>query len=184
MAHFARLDQDNKVIEVHVLNDSVITDESNVKQEQLGIDFLTDLYGGGWWKQSFKDGSSRKNHASIGMTYELPTITQGIVSKVFDDKLGIFLTTAAINAGNSGGPIFDLNGKLVGIGFATVGKKKILDEYGQIPTDMGYAIKSNMIKEVFDYKKSVPIKSAKYDKATIYEKMLPSIALIVVLIDE
>ena len=70
MAHFARLDQDNKVIEVHALNDSVITDESNVKQEQLGIDFLTDLYGGGWWKQSFKDGSSRKNHASIGFSYD------------------------------------------------------------------------------------------------------------------
>ncbi len=49
---------------------------------------------------------------------------------------------------------------------------------------MGYAIKSNMIKEVFEYKKSVPIKAAKYDKASIYEKMLPSIALVVVLIDE
>ena len=49
---------------------------------------------------------------------------------------------------------------------------------------MGYAIKSNMIKEVFDYKKSVPIKSVKYDKASIYEKMLPTIALVVVLLDE
>jgi hypothetical protein len=55
---------------------------------------------------------------------------------------------------------------------------------GQIPTDMGYAIKSNMIKEVFKHDKSVPVKSAKYDKATIYEKMLPSIALVVVLLDD
>jgi len=70
MAHFARLDQDNKVTEVHVLNDSVITDENNVQQEQLGIDFLTDLFGGGWWKQSFKDGSSRKNHANTGFSYD------------------------------------------------------------------------------------------------------------------
>ena len=123
-------------------------------------------------------------YPGIGITYEQPTITQGIISKVFDDELGIFLTTAAINAGNSGGPIFNLNGKLVGVSFAALDKKKILDEYGQIPTDMGYAIKSNMIKEVFEYKKSVPIKAAKYDKASIYEKMLPSIALVVVLIDE
>jgi hypothetical protein len=49
---------------------------------------------------------------------------------------------------------------------------------------MGIAIKSNMIKEVFKHDKSIPVKSAKYDKATIYEKMLPSIALVVVLHDE
>ena len=43
--------------------------------------------------------------------------------------------------------------------------------------------KNNMIKEVFEHKKGVPVKTVKYDKAAIYEKMLPSIAL-VVLIDE
>ena len=123
-------------------------------------------------------------YPGIGITFEQPTITQGIISKVFDDKMGIFLTTAAINSGNSGGPIFNLNGKLVGVSFATIDKKKFLEETGQIPTDMGYAIKSNMIKEVFEYKKSTPIKNVKYDKATIYQKMLPSIVLVVVLIDE
>ena len=123
-------------------------------------------------------------YPGIGMTFEQPTITQGIISKVFDDKVGIFLTTAAINSGNSGGPIFNLNGKLVGVSFATLDKKKFLDEEGQIPTDMGYAIKSNMIKKVFEHKKGVPVKSAKYDKSTLYEKMLPSIALVVVKLDE
>ena len=123
-------------------------------------------------------------YPGIGITYEQPTITQGIISKVFDDEMGIFLTTAAINSGNSGGPLFNLNGKLVGVSFAALDKKKWLDEMGQIPTDMGYAIKSNMIKEVFKHDKSVPVKSVKYDKATIYEKMLPSIALVVVLLDD
>ena len=123
-------------------------------------------------------------YPGIGITYEQPTITQGIISKVFDDEMGIFLTTAAINSGNSGGPLFNLNGKLVGVSFAALDKKKWLDEMGQIPTDMGYAIKSNMIKEVFKHDKGVPVKSAKYDKATIYEKMLPSIALVVVLLDD
>jgi S1-C subfamily serine protease len=123
-------------------------------------------------------------YPGIGITYEQPTITQGIISKVFDDEMGIFLTTAAINSGNSGGPLFNLNGKLVGISFAALDKKKWLDEMGQIPTDMGYAIKSNMIKEVFKHNKSIPVKSTKYDKATIYEKMLPSIALVVVLLDD
>ena len=123
-------------------------------------------------------------YPGIGITFEQPTITQGIISKVFDDKMGIFLTTAAINSGNSGGPIFNLNGKLVGVSFAALDKKKFLEEMGQIPTDMGYAIKSNMIKKVFEHEKSIPVKSVKYDRATIYEKMLPTIALVVVLVDE
>ena len=123
-------------------------------------------------------------YPGIGITFEQPTITQGIISKVFDDEMGIFLTTAAINAGNSGGPLFNLNGKLVGVSFAALDKKKWLDEMGQIPTDMGYAIKSNMIKKVFEHKQSVPVKSVKFNKAKLYEKMLPSIALVVVLLDE
>ena len=123
-------------------------------------------------------------YPSIGITFEQPTITQGIISKVFDDEMGIFLTTAAINSGNSGGPLFTLDGKLVGVSFAALDKKKWLDEMGQIPTDMGYAIKSNLIKKVFQHEESIPIKSAKFNKASLYEKMLPSIALVVVLLDE
>ena len=121
-------------------------------------------------------------YPGIGLTFELPTITQGIVSKVLSDQDGIFLTTAAINQGNSGGPIFNLNGKLVGVSFASLDKLNVFMDTGQIPTDMGFAIKSNMIKEVFKHKKSIPMKSIKFDKSTLYEKKLPSIALIVVLI--
>ena len=39
-------------------------------------------------------------------------------------------------------------------------------------------------RKVFEHKKGVPVKSAKYDKSTLYEKMLPSIALVVVKLDE
>ena len=44
---------------------------------------------------------------------DLPVITQGIISKVYPDNFGIFLTTTDINSGNSG--IFNLKGNLVGI---------------------------------------------------------------------
>ena len=54
---------------------------------------------------------------------DLPVITQGIISKVYPDNLGIFLTTTDINSGNSGGPIFNLDGNLVGISVATLDKK-------------------------------------------------------------
>ena len=41
-----------------------------------------------------------------------------------------------------------------------------------------------MIKKVFEHKESVPVKSVKFNKSRLYEKMLPSIALVVVLLDE
>ena len=116
----------------------------------------------------------------IGITFDQPTITQGIISKIFDDETGIMLTTAAINQGNSGGPIFNLEGKLVGVSFATLDKLGVLMTTGQIPSDMGFAIQSNMIKEIFPYDNKILPRSVKFDKSTLYEKMLPSIALIAV----
>ena len=116
----------------------------------------------------------------IGITFDQPTITQGIISKIFDDETGIMLTTAAINQGNSGGPIFNLEGKLVGVSFATLDKLGVLITTGQIPSDMGFAIQRNMIKEIFPYDNKILTRSVKFDKSTIYEKMLPSIALIAV----
>ena len=70
MAHFAKLDSDNKVIEIHVLNNVVITDEDGVEQEQLGIDFLSNLHGVEGWKQTSFNGNFRKNYASKGGTYD------------------------------------------------------------------------------------------------------------------
>ena len=116
----------------------------------------------------------------IGITFDQPTVTQGIISKIFDDETGIMLTTVAINQGNSGGPIFNLEGKLVGVSFATLDKLGVLMTTGQIPSDMGFAIKSNMIKEIFPYNNKNLTRSIKFDKSSLYEKMLPSIALIAV----
>lgn len=111
---------------------------------------------------------------------DLPVITQGIISKVFPDNYGIFLTTTDINSGNSGGPIFNLDGNLVGVSVATLDKKKIMEETGNIPTSMGIGIKSNMLKEVFKYKKTVPVKNIKFNKSKLYENMLPKVVFIAV----
>ena len=71
MAHFAKLDNSNKVIRVDVLGNVVITDENDVEQEQLGIDFLTNFYGGvGWYKQTSYNENFRKNFAGVDYTYD------------------------------------------------------------------------------------------------------------------
>ncbi len=71
MAHFAELDSTNNVFKVHVVNNEVITDADGNEQEQLGIDFLTNLYGGvGWYKQTSYNRNFRKNFAGVGYTYD------------------------------------------------------------------------------------------------------------------
>ena len=71
MAHFAKLGKGNKVEQVVVVNNNVITDANGQEQEQLGVDFLNKTLGtNDIWKQTSYNGSFRKNFASIDFTYD------------------------------------------------------------------------------------------------------------------
>ena len=70
MAHFATLNESNIVTRVEVINNDVILDGDGVEQEQLGIDFLTSLYGAGNYKQTSYNKKIRKNYAGVGYTYD------------------------------------------------------------------------------------------------------------------
>ena len=70
MAHFAILNESNIVIRVEVINNAVLLDGDGVEQEQLGIDFLTSLYGAGNYKQTSYNGNIRKNYAGKGYTFD------------------------------------------------------------------------------------------------------------------
>ncbi len=67
MAHFARLDENNVVIAVHVVSNNAL-DPSN--EESSGIDFLTELHGYDKWKQTSYNSSFRGTYAGIGYTYD------------------------------------------------------------------------------------------------------------------
>ena len=77
-----------------------------------------------------------------------------------------------------------MNGNLVGVSVATLDKTKVLKETGQIPTSMGIGIKSNMLKEVFKYKATIPTRNIKYNKSKIYEEMLSKVVFVAVEADE
>ena len=70
MAHFAKIGLNGKVIEVQSVNNEVLHDSNGVEQENIGIDFLTQLTGWAIWKQTSYNGNIRKNFAGIGMTYD------------------------------------------------------------------------------------------------------------------
>ena len=94
------------------------------------------------------------------------------------------MTTIAINSGNSGGPIFNLEGNLVGVAYAALNKlewiKAGLADEVSLPTDMGYAIQTPLINKVFKYKKNNNYSKKKYNKADLYEKKLPSVVIVAV----
>ena len=80
MASFAKIGLNNKVIEVISVNNEVLKDSSNIEREELGIQFLNELYKWPIWKQTsyntkagiHNNGGTpfRKNHAGIGYTYD------------------------------------------------------------------------------------------------------------------
>jgi hypothetical protein len=69
MAHFAKLDENNNVLAVHVVNNDVIIVDG-AESEQAGINFLTSLHGHSLWKQTSYNGSFRKNYCGVGYTYD------------------------------------------------------------------------------------------------------------------
>jgi hypothetical protein len=73
MAHFAKLDENNIVLEVIVIDNSVLLDKNGVEREALGVAFLIDWSNGhGNWKQTSYNAAFRKNYAGIGYTYDQP----------------------------------------------------------------------------------------------------------------
>jgi hypothetical protein len=71
MSHFAKLDENNVVLEVHVVHNNELLDQNGVEQEWKGVWFLQN-WSGGYpnWKQTSYNGNFRKNYAGIGYTYD------------------------------------------------------------------------------------------------------------------
>jgi hypothetical protein len=71
MAHFAKLDENNIVLEVVVLNNAVVQDLSFPESEPLGVAFLHSLYGdNAVWKQTSYNNNFRGHYAGIGYIYD------------------------------------------------------------------------------------------------------------------
>tara|TARA_R110000796_G_scaffold120824_1_gene234989 strand:- start:123 stop:392 length:270 start_codon:yes stop_codon:yes gene_type:complete len=69
MAHFAKIDENNIVVEVIVVHNNVLLDDDGVEQESLGASFCSDLLGGNWVQTSY-NGNFRALFAGAGMTYD------------------------------------------------------------------------------------------------------------------
>ena len=70
MAHFAKLNDENIVLEVLVVDNEDIQDSDNNEVEQLGVELLSNITGHDKWKQTSYNANIRKNYAAIGMVYD------------------------------------------------------------------------------------------------------------------
>ena len=52
--------------------------------------------------------------------------------------------------GNSGGPILDEKGNVVGVAVAKLSLKKILKDYGVIPENTNFGVKTSVVKNLME----------------------------------
>jgi hypothetical protein len=82
MAHFAELDDNNKVKQVIVVHNNELLDESGNESEQKGIEFCVNLFGGRWIQTSY-NANFRKNFAGVDSFYD-PIRDAFISEKLFE----------------------------------------------------------------------------------------------------
>ena len=71
MAHFTRIDKNNIVQSVHVVDNQNLLNEQGVEEEDFGIAYLNKVHGVGLtWVQTSYNGNFRKNYAGVGATYD------------------------------------------------------------------------------------------------------------------
>lgn len=74
-------------------------------------------------------------------------VTGGMVSAVrgLGDDTGQFQLDAAVQSGNSGGPIYDANGNIVGVVVAQLNKLKVAKAIGSFPENVNFGIKASTV---------------------------------------
>ena len=79
-------------------------------------------------------------------------VTKGIISSLtgIGNNFSNIQIDAALQPGNSGGPILDDRGNVVGVAVAKLDIKKILMNFGVIPEDTNFGIKTSVVRSILE----------------------------------
>jgi S1-C subfamily serine protease len=80
------------------------------------------------------------------------TVTSGIVSSLsgtYNDTRHLQIS-AAIQPGNSGGPLFDMSGQVVGVVDSKLDPRGVIKMTGQLPENINFAIKTGALRDFLD----------------------------------
>jgi S1-C subfamily serine protease len=131
----------------------VFTDERNdlalVRARVTGVEPLRFREGKGIRPA---DGVVALGFPYAGLLATSPQVTTGAVSALagIHDDSRVLQLTAPIQPGNSGGPLLDLSGNVVGVVSARINELAIAEATGTLPQNINFAIKSAIIREFLD----------------------------------
>ena len=108
-------------------------------------------------------------------------LTRGIVSSLSgpENDISLIQIDAALQPGNSGGPILDKKGNVVAVAVAKLAMEKIYEDFGVFPENTNFGIKSSVVESLIQthnvknpspYKKEMSIDDLGYNikQATLY----------------
>lgn len=111
-----------------------------------------------------------------------PSITNGVVARNtgLNEDPSFFQVTAKINRGNSGGPVFDMHGNLVGITQGKLDAEAIKRKSGYVPEDVNFAIHIDRVIRLFGTAgvTKTAARSAAMRPDEIYQNMLGKVVMV------
>ncbi|MEX0829614.1 MAG: serine protease [Nitrospirales bacterium] len=86
-----------------------------------------------------------------GLLASTPSVGQGVISNTFGmaNDPRMFQISIPIQPGNSGSPLLDEYGRVIGVVTSTLNSQEMFKTTGSIPQNVNFAIKSSYLKSIF-----------------------------------
>ena len=161
-----------------------------LEKEDLAVLALDKPYPAEWSLSRQQIAEPAPGRACVVLGYPLsdvlgakwPSLTTGHVSRTQGADPNLMEITAAINSGNSGGPVMDHKGRIIGVVVAKLDTLQFAQEHGSLPQDVNFAVRSGLLQKALA-SIAAPEDSVRapgeMDAEALYEYMLPSVVLIV-----
>ena len=119
---------------------------------------------------------------NIGIQGHSPKVTQGVISSDNGARndIRMWQISAPIQPGNSGGPLLDESGNLIGVVVASL-SLKVIEATGAVPQNVNYAVKSAYLEPLLNSQK-LSIKQSKQAASQKFEDLVESTKKSIVLV--
>lgn len=119
---------------------------------------------------------------NIGIQGHSPKVTQGVISSDNGARndIRMWQISAPIQPGNSGGPLLDESGNLIGVVVASL-SLKVIEATGAVPQNVNYAVKSAYLEPLLNSHK-LTIKQNKENVSQKFEDLVESTKKSIVLV--